>query len=77
MNDILKDPDTIEKIKELISANLREDGWAEMAHIGALLSANNINLKANGYKVKAYFEDLNQEFEVSIDNKTNLPLVKV
>lgn len=50
MNDILKDPDTIEKIKELISANLREDGWAEMAHIGALLSANNINLKANGYK---------------------------
>lgn len=56
MNDILKDPDTIEKIKELISANLREDGWAEMAHIGALLSANNINLKANGYKVKAYNE---------------------
>ena len=66
MNDFLKAPDIIEKIKELISTNLREDGWAEMAHIGALLSANNINLKAYGYKVKAYFEDLNKVFDVSI-----------
>lgn len=77
MNDFLKAPDIIEKIKELISTNLREDGWAEMAHIGALLSANNINLKAYGYKVKAYFEDLNKVFDVSIDTKTNLPLVRV
>ena len=71
------DSDTIEKIKKIVSTNLRDDGWAELAHIGTLLNTNNINLKANGYKVKAFFEGLDNDFDVSIDDHTNLPLVKV
>lgn len=77
MSVLIKDSDTIEKIKKIVSTNLRDDGWAELAHIGSLLNTNNINLKASGYKVKAFFEGLDNDFDVSIDTQTNLPLVKV
>lgn len=48
------DEKVISKIKDIISAHLRNDGWAELARVGAALNLNGINLKEKGYKVKSF-----------------------
>ena len=71
------DEKVISKIKDIISAHLRNDGWAELASVGAALNLNGINLKEKGYKVKSFFANLSEDFELTTDNMTSLPLVRL
>ncbi|MBP3737768.1 MAG: DUF3825 domain-containing protein [Muribaculaceae bacterium] len=67
----------IQKIRECISSCKRDDGWSKMASVGKRMNAQNINIKKMGYnKLKPFFEDLKDYFEVSTD-ESNLPLVRV
>lgn len=67
----------IQKIRECVSSCKRDDGWSKMATVGLKMNAQGINIKKMGYiKLKPFFEDLDDFFEVSMD-KSNLPLVRV
>ena len=70
--------DIIEKVKDIISSNVRDDGWAELASIGLLLNKNGIQIKTQECKkLKDFFLNRMEDFEMKIDSKTNLPLVRV
>lgn len=45
------------KIKEIVSLNMREDGWTPMSTIGLKLIASGIDIKNYGFaKLKPFFE---------------------
>lgn len=67
----------ISKIKEIVSLNMREDGWTPMSTIGLKLIASGIDIKDYGFaKLKPFFESLSEHFVISRDVQSNLPLVK-
>ena len=67
----------LKKIKECVSLCKRDDGWSKMASVGLKLNANGISIRKMGYtRLKPFFEDLNEYFEVTLDG-SNLPLVRV
>ena len=67
----------LKKIKECVSSCKRDDGWSKMASVGLRLNANGISIRKMGYtRLKPFFEDLNEYFEVTLDG-SNLPLVRV
>lgn len=67
----------ISKIKEIVSLNMREDGWTPMSTIGLKLIASGIDTKDYGFaKLKPFFESLSEHFVISRDVQSNLPLVK-
>lgn len=65
------------KIKEIVSLNMREDGWTPMSTIGLKLIASGIDIKNYGFaKLKPFFESLREHFVVGADEQSHLPLVK-
>ena len=67
----------ISKIKEIVSLNMREDGWTPMSTIGLKLIASGIDTKDYGFaKLKPFFESLSEHFVIGRDEQSNLPLVK-
>lgn len=67
----------IRKVKEIVSLATKENGWAEMSAVGLQLLANGIDFKNEGFnKLKPFFESLPEHFAISVDPKSNLPLVK-
>ena len=53
----------ISKIKEIVSLNMREDGWTPMSTIGLKLIASGIDTKDYGFaKLKPFFESLSEHF---------------
>lgn len=78
MNEKIIDTQTINIVKKIVESVKRDDGWTDLATIGALLTANNIDFKAFGFfKLKAFFEAMGEAFELSTDTNTSLPIVKV
>ena len=69
--------ESISKIKEIVSLNMREDGWTPMSTIGLKLIASGIDTKDYGFaKLKPFFESLSEHFVIGRDEQSNLPLVK-
>lgn len=69
--------ESISKIKEIVSLNMREDGWTPMSIIGLKLIASGIDIKDYGFKrLKPFFEALNEHFIIGKDQSSELPLVK-
>ena len=69
--------ESISKIKEIVSLNMREDGWTPMSTIGLKLIASGIDIKDYGFaKLKPFFESLTEHFVIGRDEQSNLPLVK-
>ena len=69
--------ESISKIKEIVSLNMREDGWTQMSTIGNKLIASGIDFKDYGFvKLKHLFESLSEHFVISADGQSELPLVK-
>ena len=69
--------ESISKIKEIVSLNMREDGWTQMSTIGNKLIASGIDFKDYGFvKLKLFFESLSEHFVISADEQSELPLVK-
>lgn len=69
--------ESISKIKEIVSLNMREDGWTPMSTIGMKLIASGIDIKDYGFaKLKPFFETLTEYFVIGRDEQSNLPLVK-
>ncbi|WP_407404305.1 DUF3825 domain-containing protein [Sodaliphilus sp.] len=67
----------ISKIKEIVTQSMREDGWTPMSTVGLKLITNGIDIKDFGFgKLKPFFEALNEDFVLSIDEQSHLPLVK-
>lgn len=65
------------KIKEIVSLDMREDGWTPMSTIGLKLIASGIDIKNYGFaKLKPFFESLREHFVVGADEQSHLPLVK-
>lgn len=70
-------PERISKIKEIVSLNMREDGWTPMSTIGLKLIAKGIDIKDDGFgKLKPFFELLSEHFVIGIDEQSRLSLVK-
>ena len=71
------DTNTINKVKKLVASAKRDDGWTDLATVGALFNTNNIDIKTfRCYRLKAFFEAMDDVFELSKDNKTGLPIVR-
>lgn len=69
--------ESISKIKEIVSLNMREDGWTQMSIIGSKLIASGIDFKDYGFvKLKLFFESLSDHFVIGADEQSHLPLVK-
>lgn len=69
--------ESISKIKEIVSLNMREDGWTPMSTIGLKLIASGIDIKKYGVaKLKPFFESLSEHFLIGADEQSHLPLVK-
>lgn len=69
--------ESISKIKEIVSLNMREDGWTPMSTIGLKLIANDIDIQDYGFgKLKPFFESLKEHFVIGKDEQSHLPLVK-
>lgn len=69
--------ESISKIKEIVSLNMREDGWTPMSTIGLKLIASGIDIKKYGFaKLKPFFESLSEHFLIGADEQSHLPLVK-
>ena len=69
--------ESISKIKDIVSLNMREDGWTPMATIGLKLIASGIDIKDYGFtRLKLFFESLSEHFVIGVDEKSQLPLVK-
>lgn len=69
--------ESISKIKEIVSLNMRKDGWTPMSTIGLKLIASGINIKDYGFaKLKPFFESLSEHFVISEDEQSHLPLIK-
>lgn len=67
----------ISKIKEIVSLNMRKDGWTPMSTIGLKLISKGIDIKDDGFgKLKPFFESLSEHFVIGIDEQSRLPLVK-
>ena len=51
--------ESISKIKEIVSLNMREDGWTQMSTIGNKLIASGIDFKDYGFvKLKLFLESV-------------------
>lgn len=69
--------ESISKIKEIVSLNMRKDGWTPMSTIGLKLIASGIDIKDYGFaKLKPFFESLSEHFVISEDEQSHLPLIK-
>ena len=69
--------ESISKIKEIVSLNMRKDGWPPMSTIGLKLIASGIDIKDYGFaKLKPFFESLSEHFVISEDEQSHLPLIK-
>lgn len=69
--------ESISKIKEIVSMNMRKDGWTPMSTIGLKLIASGIDIKDYGFaKLKPFFESLSEHFVISEDEQSHLPLIK-
>lgn len=69
--------ESISKIKEIVSLNMRKDGWTPMSTIGLKLIASGIDIKDYGVaKLKPFFESLSEHFVISEDEQSHLPLIK-
>lgn len=69
--------ESLSKIKEVVSLNMREDGWTPMSIIGLKLIASGIDIKNYGFtKLKSFFESLSEHFVIGADEQSHLPLVK-
>lgn len=69
--------ESISKIKEIVSLNMRKDGWTPMSTIGLKLIASGIDIKDYGFaKLKPFFESLSEHFVISEDEQNHLPLIK-
>lgn len=69
--------ESISKIKEIVSLNMRKDGWTPMSTIGLKLIASDIDIKDYGFaKLKPFFESLSEHFVISEDEQSHLPLIK-
>ena len=69
--------ESLSKIKEVVSLNMREDGWTPMSIIGLKLTASGIDIKNYGFaKLKSFFESLSEHFVIGADEQSHLPLVK-
>lgn len=69
--------ESISKIKEIVSLNMRKDGWTPMSTIGLKLIASGIDIKDYGFaKLKPFFESLSEHFVISEDEQSYLPLIK-
>lgn len=69
--------ENISKIKEIVSLNMRKDGWTPMSTIGLKLIASGIDIKDYGFaKLKPFFESLSEHFVISEDEQSHLPLIK-
>lgn len=68
-------PERISNIKEIVSLNMREDGWTPMSTIGCKLIDKGIDIKDDGFgKLKPL--SLSEHFVIGIDEQSRLPLVK-
>lgn len=69
--------ESISKIKEIVSLNMRKDGWTPISTIGLKLIASGIDIKDYGFaKLKPFFESLSEHFVISEDEQSHLPLIK-
>ena len=69
--------ESISKIKEIVSLNMRKDGRTPMSTIGLKLIASCIDIKDYGFaKLKPFFESLSEHFVISEDEQSHLPLIK-
>lgn len=69
--------ESISKIKEIVSLNMRKDGWTPMSTIGLKLIASGIDIKDYGFaKLKPFLEYLSEHFVISEDEQSHLPLIK-
>ncbi len=69
--------ESISKIKEIVSLNMRKDGWTPMSTIGLKLIASGIDIEDYGFaKLKPFFESLSEHFVISEDEQSHLPLIK-
>lgn len=69
--------ESISKIKEIVSLNMRKDGWTPMSTIGLKLIESGIDIKDYGFaKLKPFFESLSEHFVISEDEQSHLPLIK-
>lgn len=69
--------ESISKIKEIVSLNMRKDGWTPMSAFGLKLIASGIDIKDYGFaKLKPFFESLSEHFVISEDEQSHLPLIK-
>lgn len=69
--------ESISKIKEIVSLNMRKDGWTPMSTIGLKLIASGIDIKDYGFaKLKPFLYNLSEHFVISEDEQSHLPLIK-
>lgn len=69
--------ESISKIKEIVSLNMREDGWTPMSTIGLKLVAYGIDIKDYGFgRLKPFFESLSEHFIIGTDEQSRLPLLR-
>lgn len=69
--------ESISKIKEIVSLNMREDGWTELSTMGLKLIENGIDIKDYGFnRLKPFVESLSEYFVIDEDEHSHLPLVK-
>ncbi len=69
--------ESISKFNEIVSLNMRIDGWTPMSTIGLKLIASGIDIKDYGFaKLKPFFESLSEHFVISEDEQSHLPLIK-
>ena len=72
------DKTTINRIKEVVAFASQKTGWADLANVGTMLQRNDIDIRSFGYqKLKPLFEDLYLYFELSTNENTTLPIIRV
>ncbi len=65
----------INKIIAIIHEQKKEDGWTNLCTLGKYLNENNINYKNWGYlKLKDFFEERDDLFELRIDSTNSVPV---
>ncbi len=68
----------ISKIREIVCSSTQDNGWAQLSAVGIQLNVQGIKFQEYGFnKLNQLFASMNEIFELSNDDKTNLPIVRV